>query len=175
MWYLACPKHSARPSSQHHHTIRMLSLGVSGPKGCGTAGIYCRIFIGITKPAAAAVPSTDSELAVRAPERVQALIRSRRTHSTGRAQGGEVSWLGGRKKRERDWRMGCTCCCLSNNPNNNITTTFPVPAETKMTHQPRNREMWCFFPLRCMGGWMNPPMHRVGKRCGLYIKSQWSN
>lgn len=117
------------------------------PQVCGTAGLYCRIFIGIRKLATAAVPSTDSELAVRAPESVQALIWSRRTHSTGRAQGGEVSWLGRWKKRERDWRMGCTHCCLSNNPNNNIT--FPILAATKMTHQSRNREM-CFFPLQSM-------------------------
>lgn len=79
------------------HTVRTLSLGVSSSKVCGTTGIYCRIFIGIRKPAAA-VPSTDTELADRAPEHVQALIPSRQTHSTSRAQGGEVSWLGGRKK-----------------------------------------------------------------------------
>ncbi len=168
MWYLACPKHSAWPSSQHHHTIRMLSLGVSGPKVCGTAGLYCRIFIGIRKLAAAAVPSTDSELAVMAPERVQALIRSRRTHSTSRAQGGEVSWLGRRKKRERDWRMGCTRCCLSNNPNNNITN-FPILTAAKMTHQSRNREM-CFSLFKA---WVDG--RKKGKRCGLYIKSQRSN
>jgi len=57
---LACPKHSARPSSQQLHTIRRLSLGVSSSKVCTATGIYSRIFIGIRK-SAAAVPSTDSK------------------------------------------------------------------------------------------------------------------